>query len=78
VLVTPSGISPLDRNNPSAGWRCRWQAEELRKAAEAEKRDINQALEDAKTHLRDAGGHVVREEVALRQAMLADVSRLEA
>jgi len=50
-----------------AGGRRRWQAEELRKA-----------LENAKTHLRDAGGHVVREEAALRQAMLADVSRLEA
>jgi hypothetical protein len=61
-----------------AGAKRRWQADEARKAAEAEKRDIRQALEDAKTRLKDAGGRVVREEAALRQAMLTDGSRLEA
>lgn len=61
-----------------AGARRRWQAEEARKAAEAEKRDIKQALEDAKMQLKNASGRVVREEAALRQVMLTDASRLEA
>jgi hypothetical protein len=61
-----------------AGARRRWQADEARKAAEAEKRDTKQALEEAQARLEDAAGRVVREEAALRQAMLTDASRLEA
>jgi hypothetical protein len=58
--------------------RRRWQAQELEKAVEAEKREVGQAFENAKASLRDAGGRVVREESALRKAMLEDRSRGEA
>ncbi len=56
----------------------RWQADEIRKAAEAEKRDVGAAFEKAKASLKDTGGRVVGEESALRQAMLEDPSRREA
>jgi hypothetical protein len=56
----------------------RWQAEEIRKAAEAGKREAEQAHEKAKASLKEAGGRVVSEESALKQAMLKDPSRAEA
>jgi len=56
----------------------RWQAEEIRKVAEAEKRDVGAAFDKAKASLKDAGGRVVGEESTLRQAMLEDPSRREA
>jgi hypothetical protein len=56
----------------------RWQAQEIRKAAEAEKREGTAALETAKAIFKDAAGHVVREESALKKAMLEDSSRAEA
>ena len=58
--------------------RRRWQAEEIRKAAEAEKREVTAALEKAKESLTAAAGGVVREESALKKAMLEDSSRVEA
>jgi hypothetical protein len=58
--------------------RRRWQAEEIRKAAEAEKRDAGAAFDKAKASLKNAGSRVVGEESALRQAMLEDPSRREA
>jgi hypothetical protein len=57
--------------------RRRWQAEELRKAADAEKHDIKQDLQDAKASLKKAGGRVVSEEAALKKAISEDWSRLE-
>jgi hypothetical protein len=56
----------------------RWQAQEIKQAAEAEKREREAALEKAKGSLKEASGRVVREEAALRQAMLEDPSRREA
>jgi hypothetical protein len=56
----------------------RWLAQEIRKAAEAEKREGAAALETAKADFKDAAGRVVGEESALKKAMLEDSSRAEA
>jgi hypothetical protein len=60
------------------GARRRWQAEEIKKAAEAEKREVTEAFEKAKATLKDASGRLVHEESALRKSMLEDASRREA
>jgi hypothetical protein len=56
----------------------RWQAQEIRKAAEAGKREETAALETAKAIFKEAAGSIVREESALKKAMLEDWSRVEA
>jgi hypothetical protein len=58
--------------------RRRWQAQEIRKAAEADKRAETVALETAKANFKEAAGRVVGEESALKKAMLEDSSRAEA
>ena len=58
--------------------RRRWQAQEIRKAAEAEKREGTAALETAKANFKEAAARTVREESALRKAMLEDSSRVDA
>jgi hypothetical protein len=60
------------------GARPRWQAEEIKKAAEAEKREATEALEKTKATLKDASGRLVREEPALRKSMLKNAPRREA
>jgi hypothetical protein len=56
----------------------RWQAQAITKAAEAEKRDMAQTLDDAKAGLKDARGRVVVEEAGLKKATAEDWSRVEA
>jgi hypothetical protein len=61
-----------------AGARRVWQAEQIERDAQAQRREVGQAFENAKAGLKDAGGRVVREEAALSKAMLKDPSRREA
>lgn len=58
--------------------RRRWQAQEIKKAAEAEKREETAALDTAKAIFKEAAGRIVSEESALKKAMLEDSSRAEA
>jgi hypothetical protein len=56
----------------------RWQAQEIRKAAEAEKREGTAALETVKANFKEAAARTVREESSLKKAMLEDSSRADA
>jgi hypothetical protein len=58
--------------------RRRWQAQEIRKAAETERREGTAALQAAQASLKEAAAGVVSKEAALKQAMLEDPSRAEA
>ena len=67
------GLLAVMTHAPSA-----WKPPASDQAAEVEKREVGQAFENAKGSLKDAGGRVVREEAALRKALMEDSSRREA
>ena len=58
--------------------KSRWQAREMKQAAETEKRDASAALKAAQANLKNAAGHVEVEKTALKKAMLDDPSRSQA